>query len=143
MYLLGLHKTGMPKRSLYTKSQRENTIEPKENNDKRELNTGLPKSGDGYGNGVSILENNRMQVVIEGKQSKITNINNPESTLMEAGNDNILEQLFHSLKTNKISEYKVMTYIEMYKVAYQKLKSKPGNLTAGADEETLDGMSKG
>lgn len=133
----------MPKRSLYTKSQRENTIEPKENNDKRELNTGLPKSGDGYGNGVSILENNRMQVVIEGKQSKITNINNPESTLMEAGNDNILEQLFHSLKTNKISEYKVMTYIEMYKVAYQKLKSKPGNLTAGADEETLDGMSKG
>lgn len=84
-----------------------------------------------------------MQVVIEGKQSKITNINNPESTLMEAGNDNILEQLFHSLKTNKISEYKVMTYIEMYKVAYQKLKSKPGNLTAGADEETLDGMSKG
>lgn len=142
MYLLGNHKTGTPKRSIYTKSQRENTIESKEENDKRESNTGLPKSGDGYGNGVSILEDNRMQVIFEGKQSKISNVYSPESTLMEAGNDNTLEQLFNLLKANKISEYKIMTYDIMYKVAYQKLKSKPGNLTPGTDEETLDGMSK-
>ena len=37
--------------------------------------------------------------------------------------------------------YKQLFDIEIYKSAYQSLKSKPGNMTPGTDKETLDGIS--
>ena len=37
--------------------------------------------------------------------------------------------------------YKQLFDIEIYKSAYQLLKSKPGNMTPGADKETLDNIS--
>lgn len=142
IHILGVHGTGIPKRSICTKSPRENTIESKEITDKRESNTGLPKSGDGYGNGVSIVGDSRMQIITKGKQSSISNEYSSESTWMKAGADNTLESMFNQLKAGKISEYKLMMCPELYKIAYHKLKSKPGNLTPGVDEETLDGVSK-
>lgn len=39
--------------------------------------------------------------------------------------------------------YNQLFDIELYKTAYTKLKSNPGNMTPGADEFTLDGVSKG
>lgn len=37
--------------------------------------------------------------------------------------------------------YKQLFDINIYKSAYQTLKSNPGNMTKGADNETLDGIS--
>ena len=37
--------------------------------------------------------------------------------------------------------YKQLFEIDLYKSAYQSLKSKPGNMTPGTDKETLDGIS--
>ena len=37
--------------------------------------------------------------------------------------------------------YKELFSIENYKIAYQQIKSKPGNMTPGIDKETLHGMS--
>jgi group II intron reverse transcriptase/maturase len=37
--------------------------------------------------------------------------------------------------------YRLLYCEELYVVAYQKMKSKPGNMTAGSDGETLDGFS--
>lgn len=142
IHILGIHGTGIPKRSICTKSQRGNTIESKEITGIRESNTGLPKSGDGYGNGVSILGDSRMQIITKGKQSSISNEYSSESTSMKAGADNTLESMFNLLKAGKISEYKLMICPELYKIAYHKLRSKPGNGTPGVDEETLDGLSK-
>lgn len=44
-----------------------------------------------------------------------------------------------NLKVNDI--YKLMFNIRMYEVAYDKLKSKPGNMTPGITPVTLDGIS--
>ena len=42
----------------------------------------------------------------------------------------------------KVSEiYPLMFNIKMYEIAYNKLKSKPGNMTPGIDQVTLDGIS--
>jgi group II intron reverse transcriptase/maturase len=38
--------------------------------------------------------------------------------------------------------YKQLFNMDIYKSAYQKLRSKPGNMTPGVDSETLDGISK-
>jgi group II intron reverse transcriptase/maturase len=37
--------------------------------------------------------------------------------------------------------YRLLYRPELYEVAYQRIKSKPGNMTAGSDGETLDGFS--
>jgi len=37
--------------------------------------------------------------------------------------------------------YKLMTQQDLYVVAYQRIKSNPGNMTPGTDDETLDGFS--
>jgi len=37
--------------------------------------------------------------------------------------------------------YKLMLEQDLYVVAYQKIKSEPGNMTPGTDDETLDGFS--
>lgn len=42
-------------------------------------------------------------------------------------------------KVNDI--YKLMFNVRMYEVAYQKLKSNPGNMTPGINPITLDGIS--
>src|SRR5262249_54989658 len=37
--------------------------------------------------------------------------------------------------------YRLLYRHELYELAYQRIKSKPGNMTAGSDGETLDGYS--
>jgi retron-type reverse transcriptase len=37
--------------------------------------------------------------------------------------------------------YRLMYEEDLYKVAYERIKSKPGNMTAGTDGRTLDGIS--
>jgi retron-type reverse transcriptase len=37
--------------------------------------------------------------------------------------------------------YRLMYKEDLYMLAYERIKSKPGNMTPGTDEETLDGFS--
>ncbi len=37
--------------------------------------------------------------------------------------------------------YRLMYSEDLYMVAYERIKSKPGNMTPGTDKETLDGFS--
>jgi len=60
---------------------------------------------------------------------------------MEAGEHEQLEELFSLLTHGKIREYDLMYQKVLYKRAYERLKSKPGNMTHGTDQETLDGFS--
>jgi len=39
--------------------------------------------------------------------------------------------------------YRLMYKEDLYILAYERMKSKPGNMTPGTDEETLDGFSLG
>lgn len=55
-----------------------------------------------------------------------------------------LEHLRH-LNSNRqwVNEdvYRLMYKEDLYMLAYERIKSKPGNMTPGTDEETLDGFS--
>jgi group II intron reverse transcriptase/maturase len=58
-----------------------------------------------------------------------------------------LERLEHLRKLNSNRQwvnheiYRLMYKEDLYIVAYERIKSKPGNMTPGTDEETLDGFS--
>lgn len=52
----------------------------------------------------------------------------------------ICERWTKDFKINDI--YTLMFNMEMYEIAYNKLKSNPGNMTPGIDQVTLDGISK-
>ncbi len=59
-----------------------------------------------------------------------------------------LERLEHLRKLNSNRQwvnheiYRLMYKEDLYIVAYERIKSKPGNMTPGTDEETLDGFSR-
>lgn len=114
---------------------------PKNNNDEEEVNTGSPNSGNGNGDGDSILVSTRMQSTNKVSQLETSNKPSSESTLMEAGAKDELERLFDLLKQGKIREYSLIHNKNFLKMAYYRIKSKPGNMTSGADLETLDGIS--
>src|SRR5260370_30931123 len=58
-----------------------------------------------------------------------------------------LERLEYLRKLNSNQQwvnhnlYRMMYKEDLYILAYERLKSKPGNMTPGTDEETLDGFS--
>jgi hypothetical protein len=58
-----------------------------------------------------------------------------------------LERLEHLRQLNSDRQwvnnqlYRLMYKEDLYIVAYERIKSKPGNMTAGTDKETLDGFS--
>ena len=62
-------------------------------------------------------------------------------------NQKTLERLEHLRKRNRNRQwqnrdlYRLMYQEDWYILAYERLKSKPGNMTAGSDGETLDGFS--
>jgi group II intron reverse transcriptase/maturase len=62
-------------------------------------------------------------------------------------NQQTLERLEHRRKRNCNRQwqnrdlYRLMYQEDLYILAYERLKSKPGNMTAGSDGETLDGFS--
>ncbi len=70
--------------------------------------------------------------------------------MQDAGNLKSLERLEVIRKLNGASRewvnddlYRLMLKKDMYVLAYERLKSKPGNMTPGTDDETLDGFSLG
>src|SRR5437868_14841583 len=58
-----------------------------------------------------------------------------------------LERLEHLRRLNSNRQwvnyelYRLLYQEDLYIVAYERIKSKPGNMTPGTDEETLDGFS--
>src|SRR5690242_415757 len=64
-----------------------------------------------------------------------------------AGNEKVLERLEVIRKLNAKREwinkelYRLTYKEDMLIVAYERLKSKPGNMTTGSDDQTLDGFS--
>src|SRR5437588_8078208 len=68
--------------------------------------------------------------------------------MSNAGNENGLQRLEVIRKLNGENRewanselYRLMYKEDLYILAYERIKSKPGNMTPGTDEETLDGFS--
>jgi retron-type reverse transcriptase len=121
---------------------RVNGMKPKEYNDTKQVNTGFPKVSNRHGNGGSIVPINpillRKRFIREVSQRKYsTNSNaNPKDGVNKKLN-------IIKLENNKFTGlYKQMTDIDFLSFCYDRIKSKPGNMTIGSDYYTLDGMSK-
>jgi group II intron reverse transcriptase/maturase len=74
-------------------------------------------------------ENNR-----EGSGFRPKELPNKFTKLIEISNRHI-----HGFKASEI--YSLMFNMNMYEIAYNRLKSSPGNMTPGIDQVTLDGVS--
>jgi retron-type reverse transcriptase len=68
--------------------------------------------------------------------------------MSNAGNENGLQRLEVIRKLNgenrgwdNVDLYRLMFKRDLYIVAYERIKSKPGNMTPGTDKETADGFS--
>ena len=112
----------------------------------------MPKGSNSYGNRTiivpSILKNKSYQgrVVVNGVSSN-RNYSTGSATTLEVNVTKKLESLFVR-SSQFISEpvdrdlYKLLCNVDLLSLAYDKLRSKPGQMTPGVSPETLDGMSK-
>jgi len=113
--------------------------EPKDENNHQESTTGSPKGRNTYGDGVSIL-GLRIRVQTKSKVRQREYSEGPNAA-RESGTGN--ETKLIKLENGKFTGlYKRLCNEKMIRLAYEKIKSKPGNMTAGSDGVTLDGMSE-
>jgi hypothetical protein len=128
-------------------------LKSKTDNYSNNKNWGFPKGGNSYlwsritewnrnkhlshGNGVSVL----LVKIWKGRQS--SNIfQNLSDRYYSTGVTKITKpEIKRELSVAIECSYKQLFDINIYKSAYQQLKSNPGNLIEGTDNETLDGIS--
>nr|YP_009568396.1 hypothetical protein [Orbilia oligospora]QBL02026.1 hypothetical protein [Orbilia oligospora] len=117
--------------------------EPKESENVEESNAGSPKSSNRQGDGGTVQGNERMQLITKGFQQISTNSYQAETQDIKVQVGRILELALGNIRLEpKIRDiYKLMMSRDLYILAYRNIKSKPGNMTPGSDQITLDGIS--
>lgn len=97
-------------------------------------NSGLAKAGNGYANGDLVV----VRYYSEGGQSSVQGENGTVTTNVpkEPGLFPIREGI-----GPWIGKYSAFFQAGLYRIADEKLKAVPGNMTPGVDRETLDGVS--
>nr|AYE93200.1 hypothetical protein C0995_000022 [Termitomyces sp.] len=139
-YMIGSGKTGQnfPEATPITLRPQVNiNIDPKESIPCKESTTRFPKGSNSYGDGVPIVGyGHRTQPL-----SKVGQLNYSTGAAAVAdGTVNLLKLI--QLENGKFTGlYKTLATSEILIQAYHKIKSKPGNMTPGSDNETLDGFS--
>lgn len=121
-------------------------ILPKTVNSGKLKNWGFPKGCKSYylrslGNGVSVVwGSNRPFGSITSKGKQLTGF-----LYLLAGNKYYTSSSYRNANLESDREirctYDQLFDIELYKTAYTQLRSNPGNMTPGTDEQTLDGIS--
>jgi hypothetical protein len=111
-------------------------------------NLGLPKGSNPYGNrGIIVLGRGRIPAINEINKRKYTT-----DCSKDKNNSQYIFDKLNSLHKRSIicskeqiavdrKLYNLMCDINLIKLAYENLKSKPGNLTPALNPETLDGIS--
>jgi retron-type reverse transcriptase len=125
--------------------------QPKDIYRTKNMTTWLPKGSNSYGNRaiiVPVAKGNTM--FFEGRIAARTyqgiNYYCTGSAMAEAKIVKKLRELQDRTKSNidtivDRDLYKLLCDRDIYRIAYEKLKSKPGNMTRGINPTTLDGMS--
>lgn len=101
---------------------------------------GLPKGSNTHGNGVSIVGNGLSQPITKVRQRMYST-----STLAVGGKSFNGGDLLSKMKVRGgkyTGLYNLIMTEELLFAAYHRIKSKPGNMTPGTDELTLDGFSR-
>jgi len=123
---------------------KDKSLQPKEYVRTIKNTTGLPKESNFYGNRVTILGKLYSWSVTANKRSNVIRY------YCTSGTNNVVSRLEklrlrsenrpkHTINTNLHS---LVYNVDLLNLAYNLLKSKPGNMTPGIVPETLDGMSQ-
>ena len=116
--------------------------EPKDVKNDEESTTGSPKSSDRHGDGEPVLSHGRTQPTTQGvKRNQTAGLRAGEASLGKVGTEINAAMTSLRLKSKDHELYSKMLNEEIFLAAYHKIKSKPGNMTPGSDNETLDGIS--
>jgi hypothetical protein len=128
--------------------------EPKRINTTNLDTTGLPKVKNHYGNrGIIIPASNKNLIYVSGntlRKGRVPGILLIQIRRYSDGCHNCVPEKLVSLakfcsnypdKSIDRNIYKLMLDRNMFKLAYHKLKSKPGQMTPGLSHNTLDGLS--
>lgn len=119
-----------------------NRTEPKVTDDVEQANTGFPKVRKNYGNGVSIVGLKGSPNSSKKTTSKTEGTQRSYSSSSKAGNGLNDKVSITILDSNKYTGlYKQLYNVNFLANCYDNIKSKPGNITPGSDDKTLDGMS--
>lgn len=123
--------------------QQADRMEPKETNDDKESTTGSPNLGNRNGDGDPIIESEGMQLRNGGGQRGKANGPSAEASVPadKAGRSALsaIDELRNGTETRRV--YSMMYREELWMAAYHRIKSKPGNMTPGSDDQTLDEIS--
>jgi len=105
----------------------------------------LPKEGNLHGNRTTVVFE-RKRVVVNGASTS-RSYSTGRTTSEKLNVIGKLEDLY--LRSEKFTNesvdrnlYKILTNVKLLEIAYNRLRSKPGQMTPGVKPETLDGMSK-
>lgn len=129
---------------LTEKRMRETTINNREGKSyvqytKQELkNSGLPKGGNAYGNGVTIVGCNSLTAKVWQPDYRFKHT---AASDKDTGSTSLEQRLTYDREGKCTNAYKILIHSNMLLGSYGKFKSKPGNMTAGTDKLTLDGIS--
>lgn len=116
-------------------STRVDGMESKKDIDTEKTNTGLPKAKYRHGNGAFVVGN--YNLIAKGGQRHYSTKPNADFGVRKS-KLNIIE-----LENNKFTGlYNVICDANFLANCYGKIKSKPGNMTQGVDNITLDGISR-
>jgi len=125
---------------LGTAKQARRKQEPKSENTGISRTSGFPKSGNAHGNGSVIVdlsqEKDEGQKEIQRKEKGLIIPKQGCEPLIELrrANTESIDRVNHHL-------IHIIADLSTLKLAYELIKSKPGNMTRGLQSETLDGMS--
>ncbi|MEO1377321.1 MAG: group II intron reverse transcriptase/maturase, partial [Cyanobacteria bacterium J06635_10] len=114
---------------------------PKEEINHKKSTTRSAKGSNPYVDGVLVLDSGgTITAEVEGGQLELSLPFNAGSH--HNGTGLKVEELIRSLERGETTDvYSRMLHRSVFLFVYSKMKSKPGNMTKGIDEETLDGIS--
>jgi len=123
--------------SIATSKRRHIVHNAKEEQRLNNWNSGLPKGRNPQGNGSAIVGTGYRPYSTEVRKSK-------DSPKLKAhvGRKSLGEMIILNEEGKCTNAYDLVINIQVLETAYMNIKSEPGNMTPGADNETLDGISK-
>jgi hypothetical protein len=101
-------------------------------------NSGLPKGRNPHGNGFGIVG---MQNLSRGLHTKVRKPNDSPTPRDRAVPGSLREMLVFDQDGRCTNLMKIISDPAALRSAYHRIKSKPGSMTKGSDNETLDGIS--
>jgi len=117
--------------------------EPKDDKNDKESTTRSPKPSNRHGDGGPVVGRKRTQLAPKGVQRNLSDATKVEATIHrdKAGLDLQSALTNPQLRSEGRGLYRLMLNEELFLAAYHRIKSKPGNMTPGIDQETLDEIS--